>query len=199
MDPTKKVETEKRLVLGLAALLVVIFITGPVKNMGFFGRRSHTKHAPSVAHPEDSPAKKTRVQTDKVKTVHQPKGKTTARGAEPFTTAALYTAHELRDPLQTLLPAPPTQPTPSVQEHRPAPVAEIHPPALQLQGIVWGGKKPRAIINNEVYGMGDAVAGATITSIASGSVSLEFQGTTFSLTLSKGPARGAVSQLPNQR
>lgn len=54
---------------------------------------------------------------------------------------------------------------------------------LVLDGIVWDTDKPFAIINNQVYGIGDAVGKSRILRITQTEVSLEEDGTTFTLKL----------------
>lgn len=53
--------------------------------------------------------------------------------------------------------------------------------AVTLQGIVWNEKTPLAIINGEVIGAGESVAGFLVKTIEENAVHLEFEGRTFSL------------------
>ncbi len=53
-------------------------------------------------------------------------------------------------------------------------------PNLKLQGVLWDGDKPQAIINNEVVGIGSAVQGSTITAIRKSMVEVSFNGHNFS-------------------
>ena len=118
--------------------------------------------------------------------------------AAPTSDAAIastrYGAGNLRDPLQSLLPAepPPSQPEPigfppGFMTNQGAP--DVPPPSLSLQGFLWGGGVPKAIINNEVHGVGDTVQGARITAIDHQGVSVEFQAATWRLRPSEGPSR----------
>ena len=103
-----------------------------------------------------------------------------------------YTAQNLRDPFQSLLPLPPRFPNavvplgagsggmtnpsplpPTAAGGLPSPLVA---PSVLLQGMVWGGPNPAAIINNEVYGIGSLVGGGTITAITSEGVTLNFGG-----------------------
>ena len=97
-------------------------------------------------------------------------------GAKPLA----YTAEHVRDPMKSLLPAPELR-QPAVQASvtpRPAPAAQ--PPALtSLEGIVWGPHAREAIIDGQVYGVGDAVGGGTILSIDRAGVTIQMPGARF--------------------
>lgn len=99
-----------------------------------------------------------------------------------------YTARELRDPLQSLLPLAPKTPTATA----PAPTIATEPPSLPVeppetsapatpslvvQGVVWGGPKPQAIINEQLYEVGDMVGSSTIVAIDRRGVVIEHRGT----------------------
>jgi hypothetical protein len=101
--------------------------------------------------------------------------------------SAPYQAESLRDPLKSLLPpAPPPTPPPSAAKAAPPPAV---PPSASLQGMLWGGLQPRAIINGEVYHVGDVVAGAKIVAIDPVGVTVDVSGTTFVLTPTGASAR----------
>jgi hypothetical protein len=100
------------------------------------------------------------------------------RAAEP-----LYTASAMRDPLQSLLPPEESVAMSTMMEATaPTPHAP-QPPVVALQGVFWGGAQPTAIINGQVYGVGDTVSGATIRVINRRGIELEFQGTTYLMTM----------------
>ena len=85
-----------------------------------------------------------------------------------------------RDPFKSLLPkiedieAAPDDANEA--EDRPYPVEHVEAPEITIQGILWGTDKPMAIINDNVYGVGDSLAsvGATIHSIKRNSVFIMF-------------------------
>ncbi|MBI4707884.1 MAG: hypothetical protein HY761_08175 [Candidatus Omnitrophica bacterium] len=56
------------------------------------------------------------------------------------------------------------------------PVVEIPLPKLTLQGIIWGGEFPQAIINNNVVKVGDMVEGVKVLNIDKNGVTLVFEG-----------------------
>lgn len=47
---------------------------------------------------------------------------------------------------------------------------------FQVQGVVWGGKFPQAIINNKILGVGDSIEGVEIVSIEKKGITLNFAG-----------------------
>jgi len=97
----------------------------------------------------------------------------------------LYAASVMRDPLQSLLPAegPEVMSTTTTDTTTPTPQAPQLPPVVALQGLFWGGPVPTAIINGEVYRIGDTVSGATIRAIDRRGIELEFQGVTYLMTM----------------
>jgi len=109
--------------------------------------------------------------------------------------APRYTASAVRDPLQSLLPgeSAPTASARSTAAHSrshatrpPQPPPSL--PTLLFQGRFWGGKAPIAIINGDVYGVGETVGGATIRAIDDRGVELEFGGATY-LATTKGTTK----------
>jgi hypothetical protein len=89
----------------------------------------------------------------------------------------------LRDPLVSLLPKPlEPAPAPLPLEMPGSNRPDVTPPQLTVQGLWWGDEKPKAIINGQIYGIGDEVDGAVITGIGRDGVTLEFQGESMRLT-----------------
>jgi len=63
--------------------------------------------------------------------------------------------------------------------------AEAKPlPNLQIQGIVWGGGLPQAIINNKVMRVGDTIEGVQITDINKKGVTVFFDSRRYTLSTS---------------
>jgi hypothetical protein len=110
--------------------------------------------------------------------------------AAPPSRAIEYSAEALRDPLKSLLPPPPPQ---AAQAVKPVEVPVTAPDA-SLQGMLWGGGQPRAIINGEVYRVGDSVVGSKIVSIDHQGVTVDISGHRFVLTPSS-----AAPRRPGQR
>ncbi len=98
-----------------------------------------------------------------------------------------YTASGLRDPLVRLLPkvlpadAAASQVASQLAAKEPAPT----PPAVTVQGIIWG-TLPQALIDGKVCMVGDTVGGAKIVAIDRDGVKVDVRGSTFSLTTSTG-------------
>lgn len=67
----------------------------------------------------------------------------------------------------------------------------IELPKLIIQGIVWGGASPQAIINNQIVKAGDTIEGARIESIAKEGLTVSFQGREFKLP---SPASGNIKE-----
>jgi type II secretory pathway component PulC len=97
-----------------------------------------------------------------------------------------YSSEGSRDPLLSWLP----------KENEPAPVMvspeEVELPPLALQGVQWGGEVQRAVINDQLYAVGDKVEGAEIIKIDEGGVILNYKGKQFTL---EAPTRGALKKL----
>ncbi len=73
-----------------------------------------------------------------------------------------YKAEDLRDPFQCPFApeeAPLAGPGPGVS------LAPEAPPSLEIQGIIWGGDFPQAIINNKVVKIGDTIEDVQIRDI----------------------------------
>ena len=82
-----------------------------------------------------------------------------------------YKAEGLRDPFKE----------PGAGERRDngvalEPVVSAAPPALTVQGLIWGGNTPLAIINDSVVKVGNAIEGAKITGINKEGVTVLFEG-----------------------
>ncbi|MFA5144980.1 MAG: hypothetical protein WC723_03125 [Candidatus Omnitrophota bacterium] len=87
-----------------------------------------------------------------------------------------YKAQGLRDPFRS--------PSTGGDDSRQAKQSEkpVHPggaveqqlPSLVVQGLIWGGDFPQAIINNKVLKIGDVIGGARVTSIDKDGVSVYF-------------------------
>ena len=65
---------------------------------------------------------------------------------------------------------------------RPGEDASAAPPPLTIQGIVWGGNFPQAIIDNKVVKVGDTVQDAQIVEISRNKVIILFKDRKFNLS-----------------
>lgn len=169
MDAQQKTTIESVAVVGLLVVLGFTLVTSLKRS----GLRFPLRSAPQGAPP---------VQAGSAAT--PPSGETTT--AAP---TVRYTASELRNPLKSLLPQD-EKATPPVASQGPQalPTSAGRPsalPRLVVEGVVWGGVEPKAIINHEVYGVGDVVEGAVVTSIQRDGVTLDVAGRTIRLTATR--------------
>lgn len=98
----------------------------------------------------------------------------TARAADEMIPPVTYTAEALRDPMVSVLPAP----TPAAQE-MPAGALEgkaALPPAPVVQGLVWGGGRSQALIDGQVYDVGDMIGQAKILAVTRQGVTVSIAG-----------------------
>lgn len=58
-------------------------------------------------------------------------------------------------------------------------------PKMDVQGLIWGGNFPQAVINNKVYKVGDTIDGAQIKDIAKDGITLDFSGREVKLSAPK--------------
>ena len=91
-----------------------------------------------------------------------------------------YAAQSFRDPFESRLPAEPTlagsaatawggspySPAGGTPTGNGGPASSFATqPPLRVEGVVWGGPRPKAIINGNVYGVNDVVEGVKIMAI----------------------------------
>ena len=90
-----------------------------------------------------------------------------------------YTAVSFRDPFVSLLPSSRSAIARVVTSgHEGSGASEQQPvfPSLKIQGIIWGSRRPQAVIDGDVYDVGDTVQGAKIVDIDRQGVTGEVQG-----------------------
>jgi hypothetical protein len=84
-----------------------------------------------------------------------------------------YKASSLRDPFKEDI-LKKDKPETDIKSSALAPTVSL--PKMDVQGLIWGGNFPQAIINNKVYKVGDVIDGAQIKDIAKDGISLNFSG-----------------------
>ncbi|MBI2094226.1 MAG: hypothetical protein HYT88_05855 [Candidatus Omnitrophica bacterium] len=188
MDTQKKTALEKKIVIGLAMGFAVT-LTLSLRSAGMlsFGG-TKVPAVSSVAPMESVNASRSigsmvRERWNEANAV----GGSNAATVSTERSTPIYTAEDLRDPFKQLLPAP--APAASSQQtgagagssqHTASGLgsseAIVSPPSLTIQGILWGGKMPQAIINGKVYNVYDRVSGAKIIAIRRDGVLIEHQG-----------------------
>jgi type II secretory pathway component PulC len=83
-----------------------------------------------------------------------------------------------RDPFESILPKEDIR----LKKREDSAKAQVSAPKLTVEGILWGTDKPQAIINGDVYGVGDVVKGmpqTKIHKIEKGSVIIIHEGIVF--------------------
>lgn len=85
-----------------------------------------------------------------------------------------YKSEDLKDPFQ--------EEKIEIQEEQQQEQEARPLPALNVQGIVWGGNLLQAIINNKVVRVGDTIEGARISDISQSGVTLFFGNRQYKLT-----------------
>lgn len=99
-----------------------------------------------------------------------------------------YKAAGLRDPFEA-----PSVKKGEADEDAVTKLSATPPPVLTVQGLIWGGDIPQAIINDNVVKLGDTIQGAKILSITKDGVTVLFEGMQYNLS---SPARSAGIEKP---
>ena len=84
-----------------------------------------------------------------------------------------YTASSLRDPFE---PALVKEERNEKKEEKPQTQNQSPMPSLSIQGIVWGGRLPQAIINNQVVNIGDIIQGIRLIDISKEGITVFYNG-----------------------
>jgi hypothetical protein len=95
-----------------------------------------------------------------------------------------YKSGELRDPFQSVATSEEKKVTPEGKVDLMQPGSDLG--NLKVQGIIWGGRIPQAIINDKVLTVGDTIEGAEILSIDKKGITLSSSGALNNLTVSVG-------------
>lgn len=194
MDALKKKQAEQKIVIVmLLAFGAVLF--NALKSTGMLGGRPLSKPAAVVATAAKTLPDIVKTYREKMEipaalaaNVVAAKAQEVSNPEEPF-----YQAQSLRDPLENQLPKAPevdivdaalAQPLP------PEPVQQMPMPVFSIQGLLWGGPNPQAIINGKLCRVGGQVDGAVIKAITRDGVELEFGGRTVLLSMANAPSRG---------
>ena len=178
MDAVKRAQLEKYGVAGLGVVFLIVFLTGPAKSLDLF------KSSPSPATESVPMSQPLSILMER----SRQRGEVSVEAAIPAPAVPgligtpLFTAHAgLRSPFKNQLPVPEPEVAvePALTGGDPEVVvsAPIDPPAIAVQGVVWGSARPKAIIDHHVYGLGDAPAeGASIIAIDAAGLIVEFEG-----------------------
>lgn len=85
-----------------------------------------------------------------------------------------YKSHNLRDPFMTYLIK--AEPKVALQSNTGVVKPIFDLTKLKVQGIIWGVKTPQAIINDQIFTVGELIEGAEILSIEKKGITLSFNG-----------------------
>lgn len=176
MDSGKKNQLQK----GIVAALLLVFawtFSGALKSLW-----NQWAARPVAADLQTAPL------PDAIKAHHQRYDAPEGREARPIQPAAsetiAYTAATLRNPMVSLLPKPVEEPGAILVETAGSPPMETvrQPPAVVVQGVIWGSYRPQALIDGALYEVGDTIQNAQIVSIDRSGVTVSVHGATFALT-----------------
>ncbi len=96
-----------------------------------------------------------------------------------------YSSGNLRDPFNNLFQLYKEKNAQNIQVPQESAAQERAVPSLgnfKVQGVIWGGKFPQAIINNKLLKVGDSIDGFEIVDIEKEGISLSFAGTIVNLS-----------------
>ncbi len=105
------------------------------------------------------------------------------------TTVAEYNTEDLRDPFEIYVEEKKDGGTSEPEKEEAIP---SDPPALTIQGIIWGGKIPQAIIDGKVVKIDDVIGEAKIIAIDKNGVTVEYKN--YKYTLTTVPAAGKTQK-----
>ena len=107
--------------------------------------------------------------------------------------ALIYGSGDLKDPFDSALPKP-ERPVQIKQLSAAAgtPVAPL--PTFDVQGILWGGPLPQAVIEGQVLKVGDVIKDAEITEISKEGIKLRYNKREYKIL----PPSSVTSNTPNQ-
>ena len=99
--------------------------------------------------------------------------------------ASVYSQEGYKDPFEPVLPEEreETEEVDGVSEE-----TRVLPPEVVVEGVLWGTGSPQAIINSEVYKVGDAIKdlGAKVLKIEQNIVFITYGGKIYRLEIKKG-------------
>jgi hypothetical protein len=155
MEAAKQDTAQLKIVGGL--LVVFVLVVG--KSLGLFPKGKPPE--PAVAAPAVATAPTQELaagQAGAETAVAEDAGVAVQIARNPFVPQLPPVEHET--------PATPETATPGAGEDGAEPALG----QVDIQGLIWGGLRPQAIINNRLYQVGDKVGGGTIESIERGRV-----------------------------
>lgn len=170
-----KARTEKQIVIALACIFVISLATS-LQRMGFLQPKPPGPAPAPVMDKVPLAQPLAGLQGAEERLLSQLEAPLQRKAPEEEAPAAAphYAAQQLREPFESLLA--PESAAASAAESSPAGAAVEQQPVV-VQGLLWGGAAPTAIINHRLYRVGDTLDGAVIRSIDRQGVALERRGT----------------------
>lgn len=178
MDASKKSTLEKRIVLALAGVFLLVLIMGPMRSLGVLGTGRATTPAAAALGTVTAIRSVGAMLQNEQEQLNRQLASVNAPSTELPQAPPAYTAFDRRDPFKSYLPTP-TVPTSTSAAEPNAPVAFTAQPKLpefHVEGLLWGGPAPKAIIDGHLYGIHDVVNGVKIVSISRDGVTIEHLG-----------------------
>lgn len=179
MNAQQKTQFEQRAVIGLAVIFMAALFFGPAGRMLVpRGAKLPTPHLPTASAPGSLPTLIQQYQARLEPLLNEPEPVSRPAAAAQIS----YSAQNLRDPFLSLLPPDPTAQAAArgsgvAASARPAlPKPPAPPPVIKVQGVIWGGPAPKAIVEGKLYGIGDVIKGAKIVSIDRQGITMEHEG-----------------------
>lgn len=170
---------QQLIVLGLLGVFALVLVNG-LRASGLLGRRTPTAVAPIAA-----PAVSER------QAAVDPASAPVSDGASSAETVPAATTYDAagRNPLRPAFRPEPATPEPprtdvikTVQPPTrtvPDPLAANEAVPAHLEGILWSDMRSRAILDGEVYGVGDALGPAQIVAIGRRGIMIRYEGALF--------------------
>lgn len=198
--PGKAKVQREQMIMGALLLVFAVILARSLKQLGLLGKQPSAAAQKTVDAVEpEAPATTMKSAARDYRENFEPKTEAVKKDQKPAPAPGVaYTSQNLRDPLVSLLPKPkPPSPAavnkPKVQaaEKPPAPL-----PPLMVKGLMWGGSKPQAVINGQLYSVGEVVDGATVKAIAADGVTFEFNGQTIQLGITNAVGKAASAARP---
>jgi len=111
-----------------------------------------------------------------------------------------YKSGALRDPFQPAMEKKEEKVVQEVQQKQEKKIDLIQPGSdignLKVQGIIWGGRIPQAIINDQVFNVGDTIEGIEILNIDKNGITLSSGGALNNLPVLGGAESPAAAGPP---
>lgn len=197
MDPAQK-KQRQQLIIVLALLPVLGFFM--LRNLGLLKSQGGEAIQPVISQIEDAAAPVTegiKALQGRTMGAFEIAQEEARKATELPEDHERYLAEELRDPFISLLPRKQEPDTLRSSISNQTADGEIQTtfqradgtmitmPEMSIQGLIWGGNSPQAIIDDTLYQVGDTVKGGKILAIKKTGLTFEYQGIKMSIPMPK--------------